>query len=175
MEQANARKMALFPRCDGGAGMIKICKVCGQPEEDHHPFEPEMPPGCICDPWGWTDDVPPVCPEYIGDGNEYCHRCKHDAGCHAVDRGEDSMTKLFEINSCRPLCRFCAAIYDVAIDPAAPWRCTHPNAQNRNIEDHYTIPDWCPLPSAVKCICPAGPGLCGYYKNNRCEYKTRNP
>jgi hypothetical protein len=62
--------------------MLKVCKHCGLPEEDHHDYEPSMPDGCVCDPNEWGDNVPAPCAEYLGDGQQHCKRCDHDRACH---------------------------------------------------------------------------------------------
>lgn len=64
--------------------MLKLCLVCGLRAEAHHIFAPAMPPGCVCDPGEWGEDVREPCEHYVGNGNEYCRRCEHDAGCHAA-------------------------------------------------------------------------------------------
>ena len=63
---------------------MRICKICGLPEEDHHiPEWMEVPEGCICASLEWdTDRIPPICDEYQGNGIQSCRRCEHDIGCH---------------------------------------------------------------------------------------------
>jgi len=65
--------------------MAKLCKICGQPEREHHDFLPiEIPEGCVCDSGTWdiSDTIPPVCSEYTGDGINNCEICEHDKECH---------------------------------------------------------------------------------------------
>lgn len=59
-----------------------ICRICGQPEDQHHTLEPSMPTGCVCDPGEWDGEVPDPCSEYAGDGVDYCYRCEHELACH---------------------------------------------------------------------------------------------
>lgn len=65
--------------------MKRICKICGQAEDEHH--EPEWlepPDGCVCDPLTWdVSPLPPICEKYKGDGEQNCERCEHEKGCHA--------------------------------------------------------------------------------------------
>lgn len=65
--------------------MLRFCMHCGKPESEHHEFEAafQMPAGCVCDPGEWSDNVPPPCDKYDGDGNQYCLTCEHDNACHA--------------------------------------------------------------------------------------------
>lgn len=63
--------------------MSKVCIHCGRAEDDHHEFEAKaMPPGCVCPPGEWRDDVPAPCAEYQGDKWGQCARCEHDKACH---------------------------------------------------------------------------------------------
>jgi hypothetical protein len=65
----------------------RVCKICGQSEEEHHdPDWLEIPAGCVCD-WGTWDysgktTLPPACKEYKGDGQKNCETCEHDKECH---------------------------------------------------------------------------------------------
>jgi len=61
--------------------MKKVCKHCRLPADQHHEYEPVMPPGCQCDPGEWGDTVLDVCDRHQGNG-EYCERCEHDQACH---------------------------------------------------------------------------------------------
>jgi hypothetical protein len=65
---------------------MKLCRICGKSEDDHHAFDPvELPPGCVCDPGTWGESwkkLPPVCDKYDGDGVENCKKCEHDKECH---------------------------------------------------------------------------------------------
>lgn len=63
--------------------MKKVCIYCGHAEDDYHEFEEKvMPPGCVCPPGEWHDDVPAPCAEYQGDGKRNCTHCEHDKECH---------------------------------------------------------------------------------------------
>lgn len=67
---------------------MRICKICGEKEDEHHaPDWLEIPDGCVCD-WGtWDFDMailPPVCNEYQGDGKENCRTCEHNKDCHVI-------------------------------------------------------------------------------------------
>lgn len=66
----------------------RICKICGEPEDEHHePDLLEIPAGCVCDWRTWDYDnrtkLPPACDKYEGDGKCNCQKCEHDAECHA--------------------------------------------------------------------------------------------
>ena len=62
------------------------CKHCGKHREDHHDFEPEMPPGCVCDPGTWDGgSARPACERFEGDADQYCETCEHDAACHVKE------------------------------------------------------------------------------------------
>jgi hypothetical protein len=64
---------------------MKICIICGQPEDQHHePEWAEMPPGCVCNPMDYRDprNIPPVCDKYEGNGVHSCLKCEHDKECH---------------------------------------------------------------------------------------------
>lgn len=63
--------------------MTIVCKHCGLPQEDHHEFDPQMPDGCVCDPFAWFGTIDPVCGNYIGEDGE-CAVCAHEKGCHNV-------------------------------------------------------------------------------------------
>ena len=65
----------------------RVCKICGDFEEDHHdPDWLEIPAGCVCDWRTWDCDnktkLPIACAEYKGDGKENCQTCEHDQACH---------------------------------------------------------------------------------------------
>ena len=69
--------------------MTRICKICGESEDDHH--EPDwlwIPNGCVCDFRTWDyyerSQLPDPCSEYKGDGVENCQTCEHDKACHKV-------------------------------------------------------------------------------------------
>lgn len=66
----------------------RICKICGEPEDEHHePDWLEIPSGCVCDfrTWDYYDKttLPLACDKYEGDGKQNCAKCEHDAECHA--------------------------------------------------------------------------------------------
>lgn len=70
---------------------MRICKICGEIEEEHHdPDWLEIPEGCVCDWREWDYDnkttLPPVCGEYKSNGfaNGNCRVCEHDKECHKV-------------------------------------------------------------------------------------------
>ena len=70
---------------------MKICKVCGETQEEHHiPDWLEIPDGCVCNwrEWGYDgmSSLPPVCDHYEGNGTQNCSRCEHDKACHAAPR-----------------------------------------------------------------------------------------
>lgn len=74
----------------------RICKICGNPEEDHH--EPEyitIPAGCVCEIMEWNltgkTAMPPVCESYKGTGNTHCDNCEHDKECHATPDSSQRM------------------------------------------------------------------------------------
>jgi hypothetical protein len=72
---------------------MKICKICGEREEDHHePDWIEVPDGCVCHPKTWNYEtmkqIPPACDNYMGDGNRHCAVCEHDKECHKVEKDE---------------------------------------------------------------------------------------
>jgi len=66
------------------------CKICGQPEDEHHKFEPLVrPEGCICNPYYWIIkcqnqcrplEIPPVCNE--SPSFPVCKVCGHSPACH---------------------------------------------------------------------------------------------
>lgn len=65
----------------------RVCKVCGEFEEDHHiPDWLEIPDGCVCNWREWDFEnmksLPPICEEYKGNGTLNCERCEHDKECH---------------------------------------------------------------------------------------------
>ncbi len=64
--------------------MKKVCRHCGLPASDHHKFEAQMPPGCICPPSEWGEEVLEVCSQYIGMAGKNCERCEHDLECHPL-------------------------------------------------------------------------------------------
>ena len=72
-----------------------ICRICQQPEEEHHRFNPfVIPTGCICDPGTWLPKDPgEICAEYIGNGVQNCETCEHDKGCHG-EFGEVAIKKV---------------------------------------------------------------------------------
>ena len=83
--------------------MLKVCKHCGLPEEDHHDYEPSMPDGCVCDPNEWGDNVPAPCAEYLGDGQQHCNRCDHDRACHMPANVEvTGLARPFAQGPCEP-------------------------------------------------------------------------
>lgn len=67
--------------------MPKVCKLCGEFEENHHePAWLEIPDGCCCD-WAEWDivkltELPPVCESFVDVGGLCCDRCEHDKACH---------------------------------------------------------------------------------------------
>jgi hypothetical protein len=66
---------------------MKVCKICGEKEEEHHePDWLEIPAGCVCDwrEWDYDDKttLPPICEEHQGDPSKNCTRCEHDKECH---------------------------------------------------------------------------------------------
>ena len=75
--------------------MRRVCKICGELEENHH--EPDwlgLPDGCVCDwrQWDYNDmeSLPPVCGEYKGDGACNCETCEHDKACHTANAGVEA-------------------------------------------------------------------------------------
>jgi hypothetical protein len=69
--------------------MKRVCRFCGEPEDEHHePEWIEVPDGCVCNPLTWDKDViPPSCAEYVGNGRTNCERCEHDKECHTPNNG----------------------------------------------------------------------------------------
>lgn len=66
---------------------MRICKICGENEKDHHePDWLEVPEECVCDWRTWNYDnvtkLSLVCTKYKGDGKENCQECEHDKDCH---------------------------------------------------------------------------------------------
>jgi hypothetical protein len=71
---------------------MKVCKICGEKEDEHHsPDWLEIPEGCVCDWREWNYEkmttLPPVCDEHQGDPNTNCTRCEHDKECHKAKDG----------------------------------------------------------------------------------------
>ena len=66
------------------SAMKTVCKICGEPEESHHEFDPlTQPDGCECDPLEWdVNPIPEPCPEFQGEPGKPCRVCEHDEGCH---------------------------------------------------------------------------------------------
>lgn len=68
--------------------MTIVCKHCSLPAEDHHDFEPQMPDGCICDPFAWFGAVNDICGNYVDQDpadlalTDECVTCSHEKGCH---------------------------------------------------------------------------------------------
>ena len=65
--------------------MNEICKICGEPEQDHHMFDP-MPLGCVCSHQSWfsVNTIPAVCEKFISNSSEdICSVCCHDVECHS--------------------------------------------------------------------------------------------
>jgi hypothetical protein len=65
----------------------RVCKVCGETEENHHePEWLEIPDGCVCEwrEWDWDrfDALPSPCAEYKSDGYGLCRVCEHQPECH---------------------------------------------------------------------------------------------
>lgn len=72
---------------------MKICKVCGETQEEHHlPDWLEIPDGCVCNWREWDyermSQLPPVCDRYEGNGKQNCSRCEHDKACHREGKQE---------------------------------------------------------------------------------------
>lgn len=71
---------------------MRVCKHCGESEEDHHVFEAVLiPKGCKCNPSDWRDldNIPKICDNYawsIADG--HCGTCEHDKECHEIKAAE---------------------------------------------------------------------------------------
>ncbi len=71
---------------------MKVCKICGVQEDEHHePDWLEIPDGCVCDwrEWNYEDKttLTPVCEEHQGDPKRNCKRCEHDKACHKATKG----------------------------------------------------------------------------------------
>ena len=64
--------------------MLKVCKHCGLPPEDHHDFERKMPERCVCPPDDWGNDVKDICNIFLDSDTEpgRCKFCEHDRDCH---------------------------------------------------------------------------------------------
>ena len=62
---------------------MRPCAVCGREKVEHHEYNPSMPPGCVCEPGEWDDEVPSPCDEYCAsDIGNHCLTCEHDKECH---------------------------------------------------------------------------------------------
>lgn len=61
-----------------------VCRHCGLPRDEHCEFEDLLiPKGCVCDVGTWLpSDISPICQNYVGDGEQYCENCEHEANCH---------------------------------------------------------------------------------------------
>jgi hypothetical protein len=67
----------------------RICKICGELEENHHrPEWVKIPDGCVCDFGEWDlanlKAIPKPCRKYEGDGKQNCLKCEHDKACHTL-------------------------------------------------------------------------------------------
>jgi hypothetical protein len=77
---------------------MKICKVCGETQEEHHiPDWLEIPAGCVCNWREWDferlSSLPPVCDHYEGNGTQNCSRCEHDKECHVFDSRKNRLAE----------------------------------------------------------------------------------
>jgi hypothetical protein len=62
----------------------RICRHCHRLKSEHCVFEPlNVPPGCVCDPATWGNEIEPVCEKYVGNGVTVCKTCAHEKECHA--------------------------------------------------------------------------------------------
>ena len=71
-----------------GSEECKQCATCGKQQCEHHEFVPiNRPPNCVCEALEWKDpaNLPPICKQYVGNGQTNCQICEHDIACHKKD------------------------------------------------------------------------------------------
>jgi hypothetical protein len=81
-----------FEQARKGRLEMKVCKICGEIEGEHHEHDwMDIPDGCVCDwrEWSYAEmaALPPVCDEHQGNPERNCMRCEHDMKCHKPKKG----------------------------------------------------------------------------------------